>query len=279
VSGPSFEWDETLYAGSAAYYPRGRMPYPPAIADALAARLGLDGTGRLLDLGCGPGSMTLLLAGLFAEAVGVDADAGMLAEAQRQAGHAGVHNVTWRQLRAEELPAGLGTFRVATVAQSFHWMDQHRVATTVRDMLEPGGAWVHVGATTHRGVDSDQDLPHPTPPWAAIQELVERYLGSVRRAGCSTLPSGATRGGEDDVMRAVGYAGPERLDVAGSEVVERSTDDVVAAVFSLSGSTPHLFGDRVADFEADLRGLLATTSPRDRFSEVTREVALSIWRP
>jgi len=276
--GAPFEWDETLFAGSATHYPQGRMPYPRDVADALAARLGLDGTGRLLDLGCGPGSFTLLLAQLFAEAVGVDADADMLAEAARQASRAGVSNVTWRRLRAEELPAGLGAFRVVTVAQSFHWMDRLRVATTVRGMVEPGGAWVHVGATTHRGVDTNLHLPHPAPPWHAIQELIESYLGPVRRAGRSTLPSG-TPTGEDDVMRAAGYAGPETVEVGGGEVVERSGDDVVASVFSLSSATPHLFGDRLAGFGADLRSLLKSTSPTEQFCEVTRAVALSVWWP
>jgi hypothetical protein len=33
-------WDETLYAGSAPYYERGRLPYPPAMADVLARSLG-----------------------------------------------------------------------------------------------------------------------------------------------------------------------------------------------------------------------------------------------
>src|SRR3954454_2457745 len=93
-------WDPTLYAGSAAYYADGRVPYPAAVADALAADLGLDGTGRLLDVGCGPGSLTLLLAGRFAAAVGVDADADMLAEAARRAEAAGVGNVGWVHRRA-----------------------------------------------------------------------------------------------------------------------------------------------------------------------------------
>ena len=62
----------------------------------------------------------------------------------------GVENVDWVHLRAEELPGDLGTFRVVTFAQSFHWMQRERVAATVREMLEPGGAWVHVHATTHR---------------------------------------------------------------------------------------------------------------------------------
>lgn len=79
-------WDPTLYAGSASYYPKGRVAYPDELAQTLAAQLDLDGTGRLLDVGCGPGSLTLLLADWFAEAVGVDADQGMLDEAARGCG-------------------------------------------------------------------------------------------------------------------------------------------------------------------------------------------------
>ena len=130
-------WDPSLYEGSAPHYAVGRMAYPAALADALRDALGLDGSGRLLDVGCGPGSLTLLLAPLVASAVGVDADAGMIAEARRS----GAAGIDWRQLRAEELPADLGTFRLVTFAQSFHWMDQELVARAVRPMIDPGGAW------------------------------------------------------------------------------------------------------------------------------------------
>ncbi|MEZ0447572.1 class I SAM-dependent methyltransferase [Cellulomonas sp. ICMP 17802] len=266
-----WRWDPTLFEGSAAHYVVGRLPYPPALADALRDALGLDGTGRLLDVGCGPGSLTLLLAPLFASAVGVDPDPGMLAEARRATGSAPVE---WRQLRAEELPGGLGTFRTVVFAQSFHWMDQPLVAELVRGMLDPAGAWVHVAAMTHRGADGDDELPHPRPPWDGIDTLVAAYLGPVRRAGRGTLPDG-TRGGEEDVMAAAGYRGPERLVVPRGNAVERTTEDVVAAVLSLSSSAPHLFGDRLGAFERDLRALLGA----GLFSERARDVAATIWRP
>jgi SAM-dependent methyltransferase len=269
-----WEWDETLYAGSAAYYTRGRLPYPPALADALRDELQLDGTGRLLDVGCGPGSLTHLLAPLFGEAVGVDADAGMLVEAAR----AGAPKLRWVQLRAEDLPAGLGTFRVATFAQSFHWMDRERVAATVGRMLEPGGTWVHVGATTHRGAEDESDLPAPPPPRDAIEELVRGYLGPAPRAGRGSPPEGTPRG-EEAVMAAAGFAGPRRIEIARGEVFERSEDDVVASVFSLSSAAPHLFGDRLGAFEADLRALLRRASPDGRFAERAREVELVLWKP
>src|ERR1700759_5374198 len=40
-----WSWDETLFAGSAGYYERGRVPYAPGLAGALARSLELDGRG------------------------------------------------------------------------------------------------------------------------------------------------------------------------------------------------------------------------------------------
>lgn len=151
MSNHRWSWDETLYAGSAGYYRSGRLPYPGAVAETLRRELGLDGRGRLLDVGCGPGSLTLLLAPLFAQAVGVDADREMIAQAGLAADAAGVGNVSWHRLRAEDLPAGLGRFRVVTFAQSFHWLDRPRVAALVLAMLEPAGHCVLVQASTHHG--------------------------------------------------------------------------------------------------------------------------------
>jgi SAM-dependent methyltransferase len=272
-------WDPTLYAGGAVHYAAGRVPYPPQVATALVAALGLDGTGRLLDVGCGPGSLTLLLAPSVAEAVGVDADADMLTVAAQLADRQHVTNVVWRRLRAEDLPADLPAADVVTFAQSFHWMDRARVAAAVRALLAPGGALVHVHATTHRGLETDDasdDLPHPRPPWAAIDTLVRSYLGPQPRAGRSVLPT-TTGGGEAAVYRAAGFTGPQRVSVP-SWPVERSAEQVFAAVHSLSGAAPHLFGERLADFDADLRRLLAGASGDGRFSEQMRGIDVDIWR-
>ena len=267
--------DPNLYAGAAEFYPRGRVSYPRELADRLTEELGLDGTGRLLDVGCGPGSLTLLLADRFSRAVGIDADADMLQEAARLAAAAGIGRVSWRQMYAEDLPSDLGSFRVVTFAQSFHWMDQHKVAKTVHGMLAAGGACVHVHATTHRGVPTEASLDLPEPPHEELLELVRRYLDPTRRtAGLDR----ANRTGESDAYRAAGFTGPQRITIP-RPVVTRTIDELIAAVFSLSSSTPYLFGENRAAFEAEARGLLQRASPSGLFSEQLREIAADIWRP
>lgn len=280
-----WEWDETLFAGTAPYYRRGRLPYAPGLADVLADALDLDGNGRLLDVGCGPGTLALTLAHLFGEVVGLDPDDGMIAEAERGADAAGVAGKTrWVRARAEELPAGLGSFTVVTFAQSFHWMDQERVAAAVRDMLRPGGALVHVSdlktedRTTEgtEKTEGTEGLPHPAMPYDAVGDLVKRYLGPVRRAGQGTLPQG-TPGGEAEVLERAGFGPARRCVVPGGQPLVRTIDDVVAWTFSMSFSAPHLFGTRLDDFETDLRHLLRDGSPTGRFSERQPGTEVFVW--
>jgi hypothetical protein len=63
-----------------------------------------------------------------------------------------------------------------------------------------------------------------------------------------------------------------------SRVVNRSAEQIAASVYSLSSSAPHLFGDRLEQFDAELRQLLTDASGDGRLSEHMRSIALDIWR-
>jgi SAM-dependent methyltransferase len=273
----STRWGESLYEGSAEFYAVGRLPYPPGLAVALQQHLAIHGNRRLLDLGCGPGSLTLPLASLFRAVLAVDADPDMLRVGSVRAAEQGVVNVDWLHSRAEDLPADLGNFDCVTLAQSFHWMDRPVVARWIKGALAADGSCVHVGATTHEGVRDAPDLPHPAPPREAITELVQAYLGPHRRAGRQVI-TGELPTDEDAVFQAAGFEGPEHVEVPGGTTFERTEDEIVASVFSLSSAAPHHFGIRLPAFEADLRALLRRASPEGRFAERQRDVTLSIWR-
>src|SRR5262245_20805637 len=260
-----WQWDSSLFEGAAAYYERGRLPYAPGYVETLRSALGLDGHGRLLDVGCGPGIVTVALAPFFAEAVGVDPDDGMRLEAEQRAERSGVRNVRWVAARAEDLPAGLGEFRVVLFAQSFHWTERDQVAATVLGMLEPGGAFAHMSDLKDPPAEPTT-LPYPNPPYEAVGDLVRRYLGPVQRAGQGTIRHG-TPNREDLVLAQAGFERFERHIVPAGQVINRSAEDIVAWTFSLSSSAPHLFGDRMADFENDLRALLQQASPDNCFAE------------
>ncbi|HEX4060377.1 MAG TPA: class I SAM-dependent methyltransferase [Streptosporangiaceae bacterium] len=277
----TWSWDESLFAGAAGYYEQGRLPYAPDLAAVFARNLALDGRGRLLDVGCGPGTVTLRLAPLFETAVGLDPDPEMLACASRAAARQGAGNVTWVRQRAEALPARLGSFRAVTFAASFHWMDRPRVASAVAAMLDPDGVVVQVDAPGYRAGEPAAEtgrglLPFPPPPDDALDQLRRQYLGHDRRAGQrirNTSPSG-----EDQIFREAGFLPAQTVTVPDQRIVERTIDDVVAGVFSTSSTAPHLFGHSRGEFEADMRKLLAQASASGRFSLRLPDNILRIWR-
>ncbi|MFZ0340742.1 MAG: class I SAM-dependent methyltransferase [Gaiellaceae bacterium] len=256
-------YDPTLFAGAAAHYRGGRPPYSPQLEAVLTEELGLDGTGRLLDGGCGPGTLTIRLAHLFEEAVGLDPDAAMLAEGRRSAAECGVANICWVQALAEDLPeAAPGPFRLVTFGSSLHWTDEPRVVEKVYDLLVQGGALALVVHT----VDGRPEPPSPGPPripHGEIRALIEKYLGTTRRAGQGVSQVRTHR--FEDVLVKTRFGAPRVIFVPGIADLVRDSESVLAGYFSFSYSAPHLFGNRLEDFAREMRELLAARSPAGMF--------------
>jgi SAM-dependent methyltransferase len=256
-------YDPTIYEGAAAHYRSGRPPYSPQLEAVLAEELELDGSGRLLDGGCGPGILTVRLAHLFEQAVGLDPDAAMLDEGRRAAAERGSSNITWVRARAEELPeAAPGPYRLVTFGSSFHWTDEGRVAEAVYDMLEPVGALALIVHTVE-GRPAPRSPGPPPIPHAEIEALVEKYLGSTRRVGQGIAPVRAHR--FEDVLVRTRFGAPQSIFAPGIPDLIRDSESVLSGYFSFSTSAPHLFGDRVGEFAAEVRELLAARSPEGVF--------------
>ena len=269
-------YDPTIYEGSAAHYRAGRPPYSPQLEAILTEQLSLDGRGRLLDGGCGPGILTVRLAHLFEEAIGLDPDADMLAEGRRAAAERGITNIHWVRALAEDLPeAASGPYRTVTFGQAFHWTDEERVAETVYEMLEPGGALALIVHTVAgRPVPLGPDLP-PI-PHDEIRALVEEYLGTAKRVGQRLAPVRSHR--FEDVLVRTRFDAPVTVFAPGIPDLVRDTDSVVSGCFSLATSAPHLFGGRAEAFERDLRERLAAQSPEGVFRDWPGDTEIVIAR-
>ncbi len=256
-------YDPTIYLGSAAHYRHGRPPYSPGLEAVLTGEAGLDGTGRLLDAGCGPGVLTVRLAHLFEQAVGLDPDADMLTEGRRAAAKQGITNIRWVRGLAEELPAiAPGPYRLVTFGQSFHWTDERQVAETIYDMLAPGGTLALIVHTV-AGRPRPPGPGVPPIPHDEIKALVVKYLGSRNRAGQGTVPERAHR--FEDVLARTRFGVPRQLFVPGSPDLLRDSESVLSGYLSLASSAPHLYGDRLDDFAGEVRALLARRSADGMF--------------
>ena len=113
---------QQLFSSAVDYYAQYRPGYPQSLVDALAARAGLDGTQRVLDVGCGTGQLTIPLARHARAVVAIDPVPGMLARGQQAAQAAGAGNITWLEGDSSQIAALAGPGAdLAVFAASFHW--------------------------------------------------------------------------------------------------------------------------------------------------------------
>lgn len=127
-------------------YDRVRPDYPAEIVDAACSIATLGSGSAVLEIGCGTGKLTEVLAarGLHVEAV--DPGERMIEVARRRVG--GSPNVTFRIGRFEELELPDGEFAAAFSATAFHWIDPSVGWAKVARVLQPGGTFAlltHVG--------------------------------------------------------------------------------------------------------------------------------------
>lgn len=246
-------YDPTLFEETAWYYARYRLPYPKKLFEHLARCYRLDGAGRTLDLGCGTGQLAIPLAPYFEQVVGMDPDSGMLDEARRAAEAAAAANVQFVRGSSWDLAPAMGQFRLATMGDSFHWMDRDSVLRALYEMVTPGGGVVLV----------DQRAQPPEPYWPIVKGLLAEFLGPRRRAGQGfyTHPDE----GHEVVL------GRSRFTVMPSWIYEynrnQTIDEVIGFLYSTSFASRRLLGDRAGEFEPELRRRLLDLEPSGTFSE------------
>ncbi len=242
---------ERKYQGAAEYYSRYRPPYPYALVTVLREAFRLDGRGRLLDLGSGPGSVAIPITHLFERVVAMDPETDMLEEGRAIAGRAGVENIEWLCGSAEDLSPALGKFRLVTMGESFHWMDRRWTLEALYDLIDIDGGIAILG----RG------MPLPLPPmmpWrAAVCRVVRHYLGDT------PLPWDHEPPPPEELHEA--YLKRSRFKDLIEHVelfdVEWTVESIIGNLYSMSFCNRKLLGERAAAFERDLGSAILAVEP------------------
>jgi SAM-dependent methyltransferase len=130
---------------------------------------------RLLDVGCGPGTLTVDLARLVApgEVVGIDIAAGVVAEAAAYAHDAGVENVSFVAGDFRDVDGGFDVVHAHQVLQ--HLRDPVGALRRMRALAAPGGL---VAAR-----DSDYSAMTWSPASPPLDRWREIYLAVTSRNG------------------------------------------------------------------------------------------------
>ncbi|MEU6737778.1 class I SAM-dependent methyltransferase [Streptosporangium sandarakinum] len=233
-----------LFAGAAAYYARHRTDYGPEVVEHIAGELALDAASRVLDLGCGPGTLAIPLAARAGEVVAVDPSEEMLTEGARH-GVPGIRWVRGDSSMLDELP--LGRIDHVVMGRSFHWMDRERVLDDLDRLLPAHGAVVIVGPVH----DPEE------PSWEPVAQAVRRDFGLEWRANSESYEQ--TGRHHDDVLRESPFRRLESR--CFTRVIRRSAEDIVGLQLSFSYSSPARLGDRLPAFTEALREALAAANP------------------
>lgn len=258
-----------IFKGTAQYYARYRRPYPEQIFSDIVEYYHLNSKGKLLDLGCGTGEISIPLASYFAEVIGVDPCPDMIEEAEKRAEREGILNIHWLEKKAEDLESSIAPIRLAVAGVSFHWMKQPVVFKKVYDLLEDGGGMSIVGDSGMVILDEKSPVMSRarTEDWQLKRkEIIEKYLGPERRAGKSLYKNFMVdkRPYEELIaespFRTFDY---KEYDYT----TERSIDEIIGFLYSTSYAAKHLFGGKVNDFEQELRRELSKIVPSGKFVE------------
>lgn len=111
-----------------------------AVAEAIAASVGLAPTLDVLDYGCGTGLLTLALRPHVRSVTGVDTSAGMLAVLDRKVRDGGLTGVTTRRLEADSGYAFAGDYDLIVSSMTLHHVaDVDALLGRLHGHLRPGG--------------------------------------------------------------------------------------------------------------------------------------------
>lgn len=213
----------------------------------LLARIRSDNPGRVVDLGCGPGNSTGVLAARWPRAhlEGVDSSADMLREARRL------------DVRAEWIEADIATwsptsrYDVIFSSATLQWLDDHR--TLIPRLM----GFVARGGTFAFQVPHNMDAPsHRLMREAAAAGSWKRKLAQVREV---TVLSSAEY---FDILSACG-ADVDIWETDYLHILEG--EDAVYKWVSATGLRPFvqaLSGDEKEAFIADYKKRVATAYPR-----------------
>ncbi|SFP64449.1 MULTISPECIES: methyltransferase domain-containing protein [Halolamina] len=233
------------FESTAEQYAVYRPEYDDAALDVPRERFDLDGTGRLLDLGCGTGRLGVALAPHVDEVVGVDPSEAMVEHARERARArvADASNTEWRVGSDADLPAmadELEPLRLTVMGRSFHWLAQERTLDTLHEITEPGGGVALLSDT--------EWLARGTADWGdAVYEVVAEFLDDPpERTGPIEYEDPWTETLADHGFEAV----EQRVFEADREW---DADSVVGYLLSLSFCSPAVLGDDWERFENAVR--------------------------
>lgn len=127
------------FTGLADIYARCRPSYPDQAVDFLLTHCGLAPGALVVDVGCGTGIFTRLLAGRGLRLIGIEPNVEMRRQAESETGPADGPPPEYRDGRAEATDLPEASADAVVAAQAFHWFNAPVALAEFSRILSPGG--------------------------------------------------------------------------------------------------------------------------------------------
>lgn len=111
----------------------------PSISRFIDACVHAAGGARVLEIGCGPGSVSLRLAAVARHVVAIDISDTAVRQARERAARAGIGNAEFHVMNAEELDFAPDSFDFACGRAILHHLDLQKALPALARVLRPGG--------------------------------------------------------------------------------------------------------------------------------------------
>jgi len=248
---------------AAASYLQGRSAYPALLFRRIAELCRLDGSQRVMDLGCGPGQVALGLAPYVGRIVAVDPEPAMLKIAAEVTAGLG-EKVELVEGSSYDLGPSFGRFRLVAMGRSFHWMDRAETLRRLDALIEPAGAIVLL----------HDDRPEvPDNRWhAPFQEVVWRYAADdVAKQVRSHWAS------HEAVLLDSPFPRLEQVTVFERRRI--TVDQLVLRTESMSSVARSRIGTRADELAAEVREAMSAFAEDGMLNEVIASSALIASRP
>jgi SAM-dependent methyltransferase len=242
-----------LFRGTAEYYDRFRVPYPPELINDLSERASVTGSGTLLDLACGTGQLTFALHERFAQTWAVDQEPDMIEVVARKAAGTG-GSIRTAVASVEQLSLPAASFDLAVIGNAFHRFPRDLAAGLLYGWLKPGG---HLTLVWGGGPEANAPTAGPEPWQQALHAVLVRWRPPDR------IPASYERDRAERPDAAVladagfAYLGKREFTVP----FEWTAESLIGHAYSTSVLSRTALGDSAPDFEADLRNSLAAHAP------------------
>ena len=153
--------------------------------------IGLEDT--VLDIACGPGLISCVMAQVARQVTGIDITPAMIEQAKARQQSRGLTNVTWQVGDVLPLPFAAASFSVVFTRYSFHhFLDPKAVLAEMVRVCKPGGkvAVVDVFTTTPEQAAAYDQVEKLRDPSHTRALLLDELTGLFRDAGLSDIKTG-----------------------------------------------------------------------------------------